>query len=103
MSHPKEPVRVKNPQGKDDKVLDILNSNHEFKNRGKVENCQKNKQQPTTEKAIQLFDFRDRRDSHSSPLKNHDNYHRLKKLNEKISEAHQLSYNIVNGAKSFSR
>jgi hypothetical protein len=86
-------------------VLDILNSNHEFKQRAKIENCQKNKQQPTTPDAIQIFDFRDRRDSHSSPLKNSENYHRLKKLNSVASKAlgSSVDYNIVTGTKSVSR
>ena len=52
MTHPKQQVREQNPEGKEDQVLDILNSNHEFKQRAKVENCYKNKQQPTTTDAI---------------------------------------------------
>ena len=31
MTHPKEPVKLSNPRGSEDQVLDILNSNYEFK------------------------------------------------------------------------
>ena len=31
MTHPKQQVREQNPEGKEDQVLDILNSNYEFK------------------------------------------------------------------------
>ena len=85
MTHPKEQVKQQNPEGKEDQVLDILNSVNVFKQRAKVENCYKNKPQPTTDNAIQLFDFKDRRDSHSSPLKNTEKYYRLKKLNKDVS------------------
>jgi hypothetical protein len=83
--------------------VDITILNNEWKQRGKIDDCQKNKQQPVTQNAIQIFDFRDRRPSHSSALQKNESkgdYHRLKQLNVDVSQTHMSNYNIINGSVS---